>query len=63
MVSGALKSVKVRLKLTEGTQTISKCSGKASSDQLYALGSAVGKFLANGVTNTYVVKETTLIQE
>lgn len=63
MVTAALKSVKVVLKLAEGSQTISGCNAQATDEQLFALGNAVSKLEAQSVNAVTKVVESTLVQE
>lgn len=63
MISEAPKSMKVVLKLGEGTQTISNISLEATNENLYAIGTAVGKLCAQRVDAIIKVQETTLINE
>lgn len=63
MVTSAVKSMKVVLKLAEGSQTITNCSAAASDEALYTLGNAVGKLEAKRVDAITKVVETTLINE
>ena len=62
-VTAATKSVKLRLVLAEGTQTISGCSVEATNDNLFSLGNAVSKLEAQAVDSIVKVKESTLIVE
>lgn len=62
-VTAAIKSVKVRLVLSEGTQTISGCNTEATNENLYALGNAVAKTEKYGLEGIIKVKESTLIVE
>ncbi|MBE6023244.1 MAG: hypothetical protein E7231_08435 [Cellulosilyticum sp.] len=63
MVTAALKSTKVVLKLAEGSQTISGCNTVATDENLFALGQAVSKLEAQDVEAVTKVVESTLIQE
>lgn len=63
MVSAALKGVKVVLKLTEGSQTISDCNAQATDEQLYTLGNAVAKLEAEDVQAISKVTESVLVNE
>lgn len=63
MVSAALKSTKVVLKLAKGSQTISDCNKDATDTQLYALGSAVASLEAESLESMTKVVESTLINE
>lgn len=62
-VKEELKGVKVVLKLSEGSQTIPDCRPDATNDQLYKLGSAVGKLEAKTVKTMTKVVESALINE
>lgn len=63
MVSAALKSTKVVLKLAKGSQTISDCNKDATDTQLYTLGSAVASLEAESLESMTKVVESTLINE
>ena len=63
MALAVKKGVKVVLKLTEGSQTISDCNMSATDDQLFALGTAVSKLEKEEVESITKVEETTLIGE
>ena len=63
MALAVKKGVKVVLKLTEGSQTISDCNMSATDDQLFALGTAVSKLEKEEVETITKVEETTLIGE
>lgn len=63
MITSALKSMKVVLKLAEGSQTIAGCNPSATDEQLYQLGTAVGKLEAQNVDAITKVVETALINE
>lgn len=62
-VTEELKSVKVVLKLSEGSQTISDCRQDATNEQLYKLGDAVSKLEAKTVKTMTKVVESALINE
>ena len=62
-VTAATKSVKLRLVLAEGTQTISGCYVEATNDNLFSLGNAVSKLEAQAVDSIVKVKESTLVVE
>ena len=63
VVKEELKGVKVVLKLSEGSQTISDCRLDATNEQLYKLGTAVGKLEAKTVKTMTKVVESALINE
>ena len=62
-VTAATKSVKLRLVLAEGTQTIAGCNVSATNENLFSLGNAVSKIEAQAVDSIIKVKESTLIVE
>lgn len=63
MISTAIKSTKVVLKLAKGNQTVSKCKKDATDTQLYALGSAVASLELEELESISKVVESTLINE
>ncbi len=62
-VIAEVKGVKLILKLSKGSQTISNCSQGATNDALYDIGSAVAGLQKEEVTNFSKVVETILIKE
>ena len=62
-ITADIKNVKVVLKLTEGSQTISNCSKEATSEGLYSVGTAVAGMLSEELEEVVKVVETTLIEE
>jgi len=61
MAEAVVKGVKVVLKLTDGSQTISECNMGATDDQLFALATAVAKLTKEEVETVSKVEETLLI--
>ena len=62
-ITADVKNVKVVLKLTKGSQTISDCSKEASSEGLYAVAMAVAGLLSEEVEAVTKVEYTSLIEE
>lgn len=63
MAVAVLKGIKVVLKLTEGSQTITGCNQSATDDQLYTLGSAVAKLEAHDLEGMSKIEESILMNE
>lgn len=57
------KGLKIQLDLEKGTQTVSGCNAKATNEQLYALGTAVGTLTQSPVEAIVRIEETVLIAE
>lgn len=62
-VTAQVKGVKLVLKLSKGSQTVSNCSQEASDESLYEIGGAVATLQKQEVTNLSKVVETILIAE
>lgn len=56
------KSLKVVLKLENGTQTIAKCKTDASDEGLYELGAAVAELVNETVEDVTTVKEVAFVE-
>ena len=60
-ITSVLDEIKLSLKFTKGSQTLSHCNPAATNDQLHTLGKAVASLNAESLDTMMKVEETKLL--